>query len=100
MPNRVTTAGFSSVLSFPKVTRPEYSLARASTIGETIRQGPHPGAQQSTNTTGCLEMNVQKSKSVIVMGCSVFSGIIPFVDSIFKIPGFALLFACLVLDVF
>jgi len=40
--------GFSSTLSFAILTRPAYSEASCSRIGDTIWQGPHHGAQQST----------------------------------------------------
>src|SRR3990172_5532170 len=40
----------SSVLSLTNLTRPLYSSASSSTRGETMRQGPHQGAQKSTST--------------------------------------------------
>jgi len=42
--------GFSSTFSFAILTRVAYSEASCSRMGETIRQGPHHGAQQSTTT--------------------------------------------------
>src|SRR5207245_3436230 len=50
--NLPDVAGFSSVFNFPKATFPLYSLASASMTGETRRQGPHQGAQQSTRIKG------------------------------------------------
>jgi hypothetical protein len=68
MLNLPDTFMFSSVFNFPKVTFPEYSLARFSIIGPTSRQGPHHGAQQSTSTSGYCLMNESKVESVIVTG--------------------------------
>ena len=39
-----------SMSTFPTLTLPSYSWANSSTIGATIRQGPHQLAQKSTNT--------------------------------------------------
>src|SRR4051795_5832401 len=43
-------SGASSVLSFTTFRRPAMLRATRSTIGETIRHGPHHGAQKSTRT--------------------------------------------------
>src|SRR5207247_1210606 len=66
--NRPDVAGFSSVFSFPKTTLPLYSLASPSIIGETKRQGPHHGAQQSTRIKGYFEMNESKLESSTTTG--------------------------------
>ena len=42
--------GASSTFNFVKPISPENSSASSSTIGETILQGPHHGAQKSTKT--------------------------------------------------
>src|SRR4030042_32117 len=43
-------SALSSTFTFTKATLPSYSLANSSTSGAIIRQGPHHGAQKSTNT--------------------------------------------------
>src|SRR4051812_6688503 len=54
--------GLSSVLSLPTFNLPAYSSATASTVGDIARQGPHHGAQKSTNT-GTSEFNTSWSKA-------------------------------------
>ncbi|OLB47002.1 MAG: hypothetical protein AUG17_00860 [Crenarchaeota archaeon 13_1_20CM_2_53_14] len=66
--NRPDVAGFSSVFNFPNATLPLYSLASPSMIGETRRQGPHHGAQQSTRIKGYFEMNESKLESSTFTG--------------------------------
>src|SRR6266704_5153712 len=68
MPKRPDTAGFSSVFSFPNTTLPEYSFANASTIGPTIRQGPHHGAQQSMSVREYFWTNWSKVESSTLTG--------------------------------
>src|SRR5690606_23310472 len=46
--NRAAVWWFESTSSFATFTRPAYSLAISSTIGATIRHGPHHSAQKST----------------------------------------------------
>ena len=68
-PKRDAVAGFSSTLSFPTRTLPAYSPASWSTIGPTVRQGPHHGAHMSSSTgTGEAVTVVAKLASVTVMG--------------------------------
>ncbi len=50
IPNRRDTFGASSLLTLASLSRPGSSVAIVSTIGETMRQGPHHGAQKSTST--------------------------------------------------
>ena len=68
MSNLPDVPGLSSVFSFPKATFPLYSFASPSITGETIRQGPHQGAQQSTSIKGYLEMNESKLESLTSTG--------------------------------
>ena len=44
------TSPASSTSSFTTLSLPAYSLASASTVGATARQGPHQAAQKSTST--------------------------------------------------
>src|SRR5438128_3955869 len=60
--------GLSSVFNFPNATFPLYSFASPSITGETRRQGPHQGAQQSTSTKGYLETNDSKVESSTFTG--------------------------------
>ena len=62
------TAGFSSVFNFPNTTFPEYSFASASTIGPTMRQGPHQGAQQSITVKEYFWTNWSKVESSTLTG--------------------------------
>src|SRR5688572_4737277 len=50
MPYFAAVRGLSSVFSLRNSTLPSYSDASSSTIGATMRQGPHHGAQKSTRT--------------------------------------------------
>src|SRR5207244_10223668 len=75
MPKRPDTAGFSSVFSFPNTTLPEYSFANASTIGPTIRQGPHHGAQQSMSVREYFWTNWSKVESSTLTGSAGKSAI-------------------------
>src|SRR5687768_4507491 len=50
MPYLAAVRGLSSVFSLRNSTLPSYSSASSSTIGATMRQGPHHGAQKSTST--------------------------------------------------
>src|SRR3981189_2795045 len=54
MPNRRDRSGALSLLTLTSFTLPGSSAAIFSTIGETIRQGPHHGAQKSTRTGNVL----------------------------------------------
>src|SRR5205823_3696310 len=47
---RLGTVGFSSIFSLATVARPSYSVASASTVGASRRQGPHHSAHRSTRT--------------------------------------------------
>src|SRR3954447_11003161 len=61
-------SGASSVLSFTTFRRPGMPRATRSTIGETIRHGPHHGAQKSTRTgivAWIAASNVSRSASRI-----------------------------------
>ena len=65
MPYWLATLGFSSVLSLNTLIFPSNSLAISSTIGATMRQGPHQGAQKSTSTgTSLLSTSCSKEASV------------------------------------
>ena len=65
MPYWLATLGFSSVLSLNTLILPSNSLAISSTIGATMRQGPHQGAQKSTSTgTSLLSTSCSKEASV------------------------------------
>src|SRR5260370_32497772 len=50
IPNRWERFGALSVLTLTSLSRPGRSFAICSTAGDTIRQGPHHGAQKSTST--------------------------------------------------
>src|ERR1700694_2876232 len=50
MPNRWDKFGALSLLTFTSLTLPGRSVAIFSTMGDTIRQGPHQGAQKSTRS--------------------------------------------------
>lgn len=50
MPYSVAMPGLSSVFNFKQRTLPAYCLASSSISGAIMRQGPHHGAQKSTNT--------------------------------------------------
>lgn len=50
IPNSVAMLGLSSVFSFRHNSFPLNSFASSSMRGAIIRQGPHQGAQKSTNT--------------------------------------------------
>src|SRR4051794_35757021 len=61
-------SGASSVLSFTTFRRPAMLRATRSTIGETMRHGPHHGAQKSTRTgivAWIAASNVSRSASAI-----------------------------------
>ena len=49
-PKRVASSGSSSILTLPTYTSPLCSSASSSTTGESMRHGPHQGAQKSTST--------------------------------------------------
>src|SRR6202521_6088852 len=50
IPNRWDRFGALSLLTFTSLSLPGRSVAIFSTMGDTIRQGPHQGAQKSTRT--------------------------------------------------
>src|SRR2546423_13641128 len=50
MPNRRDRFGALSLLTLTSLSRPGSSVAIFSTMGDTMRQGPHQGAQKSTRT--------------------------------------------------
>ena len=54
IPNRCDRFGASSLLTLTSLSRPGRSVAICSTMGDTIRQGPHQGAQKSTSTGSVL----------------------------------------------
>src|SRR5258708_23930559 len=54
MPNREDRFGALSLLTLTSLSRPGRSVAICSTMGETIRQGPHHGAQKSPSTGNVL----------------------------------------------
>src|SRR5437763_1163527 len=67
--NRAAVAGFSSMLSLAKRTRPAIDAASSSTIGAIWRQGPHQGAQRSSSTgNGDFSTCVEKLASVTTIG--------------------------------
>jgi hypothetical protein len=49
-PNLAPSSGCSSVLIFTTLSLPARSVAIFSTAGETMRHGPHQGAQKSART--------------------------------------------------
>src|SRR5579863_3634282 len=57
--------GFSSVLSFTNLALPVFAAATFSTIGLSMRHGPHQGAQKSTST-GCGLFSTSESKLACV----------------------------------
>src|SRR5579863_185269 len=57
--------GFSSVFSLTNFALPAFATATFSTIGPSMRHGPHHGAQKSTRT-GWLLCNTSASKLVCV----------------------------------
>src|SRR4029077_8668960 len=54
MPNRRDRFGALSLLTLTSFSLPGRSVAIFSTVGDTIRQGPHQGAQKSTSTGSAL----------------------------------------------
>ena len=63
---RIARPWLSSTLTLTTLTRPACSRANASSIGLTIRHGPHHGAQRSTTTVGAAfasTSNVDSSAS-------------------------------------
>jgi hypothetical protein len=61
--------GFSSTFSLPILIRPARSAAICSSTGPTVRQGPHHGAQKSTNTgMGQASTSCSQLLSVTVTG--------------------------------
>src|SRR5260370_37307932 len=54
MPKRRERLGALSLLTLTSFSLPGRSVAIFSTIGDTIRQGPHHGAQKSTSTGSVL----------------------------------------------
>src|SRR5690606_27372992 len=59
-------SGLWSTLTLPTTALPSYSLANSSTMGPTMRQGPHHSAQQSSNT-GLSDCNTTSSKLLSVI---------------------------------
>src|SRR2546427_5626369 len=66
--NSPEVRGFSSTFILPNATRPEYSFASCSTMGATIRQGPHHAAQKSTTINGYFEISEEKVASERIIG--------------------------------
>src|SRR5579863_8869815 len=66
--------GFSSVFSLTNFALPAFATATFSTIGPSMRHGPHHGAQKSTRT-GWLLCNTSASKLVCVTSANA---LIPF----------------------
>src|SRR3989441_10836126 len=66
--NSPEVRGFSSTFILPNATRPEYSFASCSTMGATIRQGPHHAAQKSTTISGYFEISEEKVASERIIG--------------------------------
>src|SRR6476620_10799120 len=62
--------GFSSTFNFPNTTFPASSVASCSIRGDTIRHGPHHGAQKSTTNSGYLLIASAKLVSDSVMGAA------------------------------
>src|ERR1700694_4037049 len=54
MSNRLDRFGALSLLTLTSFSLPGRSVAIFSTVGDTIRQGPHHGAQKSTSTGSAL----------------------------------------------
>src|SRR5215813_7204927 len=63
---RAAVEPFASTSSLPTFTRPLYSSAIASTVGERARQGAHHAAQKSTST-GVFDFATSDSKFVSVI---------------------------------
>src|SRR4051794_21730093 len=62
--NSRESRGFSSTLTFTTLSRPVYSAASCSRIGETKRHGPHHGAHRSTTTETAARDSTGKVASV------------------------------------
>ena len=64
-----TPIAVSSTFIFPTRTRPAISTASSSTMGATIRHGPHHGAHMSRSTgSGDCSTSAANDASVTVMG--------------------------------
>ena len=75
MPYWLATLGFSSVLSLNTLILPSNSLAISSTIGATMRQGPHHGAQKSISTgKSLLSTSCSKEASVTAAELDILAG--------------------------
>src|SRR5690606_31859293 len=80
MPYLTEISGLLSTFTLPITALPSYSAANSSTIGPTMRQGPHHSAQKSTNT-GLSDCNTTSSKLLSVISnammliCYAFDGL-------------------------
>src|SRR3990172_1372261 len=67
----------SSVFSLTNFILPSYSPASSSTRGETMRQGPHQGAQKSTSTgSPALRTSSSNVASVTSAGLGILSSLV------------------------
>src|SRR5262245_5920923 len=65
-PSLRDTSGDSSTFSLATLSLPAYRSASRSTMGETIRHGPHQGAQASTRTGRGLASTVAAKSALRV----------------------------------
>lgn len=66
MRNCEASSGSASVLTLVTTASPAVSRASCSTSGATLRQGPHHGAQKSTNT-GTLDFRTKEANTSAVL---------------------------------
>ena len=72
---RLAVCGFSSTLSFATRAWPPSSAASSSSVGASVRHGPHHGAQASTSTgSGERSTSAAKVASVTVSGAASSRG--------------------------
>src|SRR6266849_7386073 len=78
IPYACAVDGLSSTFSFTTAAFSEYCSAIASSVGASIRQGPHHAAQKSTNTgfsdsrTSCSKELSLTSLTLSFISCSSF----------------------------
>src|SRR3546814_8697504 len=70
MPYLTEMSGLLSTFTLPTTAWPSYSLANSSTMGPTMRHGPHHSAQKSTNT-GLSDCSTTSSKLLSVISNAI-----------------------------